>query len=88
MALKIKPEHLAAIEEEFIANKELIKAHKVFLQSPACLKKPIDLEKRLRWDVFNKLFGSVWICDIVYLYANDDHIDSALRYVMGKIKFD
>jgi hypothetical protein len=44
--------------------------------------------KRYRWDLmsaarFNGVSGSRWICDNLYGYLNDDHIDTALRRITG-----
>jgi len=35
--------------------------------------------KRYRWDLLYKAGLSKWLCDNVYKYAHDDHIDTALR---------
>jgi hypothetical protein len=37
-------------------------------------------EKRFRWDALWQTRLSNWLCDNVYPYANDDHIDTALRH--------
>jgi hypothetical protein len=45
--------------------------------------------KRYRWDVAYLAFAdlpggfSKWICDNLYSYLNDDHIDTALRKICG-----
>ena len=42
-----------------------------------------DVEKRLRWDLLYAAgLGGIWVCEVVYPYANDDHIDTALRQIM------
>lgn len=45
-------------------------------------------DKRKRWDAMwaARLGGdsSRWICDNLYDYLNDDHIDSALRKIMAR----
>lgn len=35
--------------------------------------------KRYRWDLLYKAGLSKWLCDNIYPYANDDHIDTVLR---------
>ena len=35
--------------------------------------------KRYRWDLLYKAGLSKWLCDNIYPYANDDHIDSVLK---------
>lgn len=47
--------------------------------------------KRLRWDVLrsstiNGVKGITWLCDNLYPYLNDAHIDTALRHIMGDSK--
>ena len=36
-------------------------------------------DMRLRWDCARAAGLISWLCDNVYSYANDDHIDTALR---------
>jgi hypothetical protein len=45
-----------------------------------------DIDKRLRWDLARNAGLIPWICDYVYPYANDDHVDTALRRVMMQIE--
>ena len=40
---------------------------------------------RTRWDALNATGLMPWICKEVYPYANDDHIDTALRQIMAEI---
>ena len=38
--------------------------------------------KRWRWDVA-RIAGLIpWFCSTLYAYANDDHIDTALRHIL------
>ena len=37
--------------------------------------------KRMRWDLVYYAKLSPWICDNLYGYLNDDHIDTALRRI-------
>ena len=39
--------------------------------------------KRWRWDMTYWTGLTPWICNNIYPYANDDHIDSALRLITG-----
>jgi len=42
-------------------------------------------EKRLRWDIFNACVPLPFICQVLYKYLNDEHIDTALRkWIKGK----
>jgi len=38
-------------------------------------------EKRYRWDMSYKAGLTTFICDEIYPYANDNHIDTALRKI-------
>ena len=38
--------------------------------------------KRFRWDLLWAAIPSKWICDNLYTYINDDHIDTALRNIV------
>ena len=39
--------------------------------------------KRFRWDCLHISVPSKWICDNIYPYANDTHIDTVLRSIMN-----
>jgi len=81
--LKMRPEHFELIKNTFQSNSNKIRLHRNWLR--LLNKQPKDLEKRLRWDFFIMTLGSKWLCDNLYPYLNDDHIDSALRQVMETI---
>jgi hypothetical protein len=52
------------------------------------------VNKRYRWDLFwyaqrvANPFGpsTKWVCDVIYPYANDDHIDTALRSIVKPLE--
>lgn len=76
--MKIKPEHLDEMRAGFATflaeNPGSLAEHRRNLQPYAG-----DLDKRIRWDLLYVSKGSAWICATIYPYANDDHIDTALR---------
>lgn len=39
-------------------------------------------DKRYRWDLSYRAGLTPWFCSEVYGYANDDHIDTALRSIV------
>lgn len=41
-----------------------------------------DLNMRFRWDVCYFAVGSKWICDNLYSYMDDNHIDTSLRRIV------
>ena len=43
-----------------------------------------DFDKRVRWDVLHRSVPSAWICDNVYKYADDSHLDTALKRIMAE----
>ena len=45
-------------------------------------------DKRFRWDVLysariDGVSGTEWLCRTLYPYMNDEHMDSALRRIVG-----
>lgn len=44
-----------------------------------------DPHKRLRWDLLHSAGLTPWLCDTLYGYLTDDHIDTALRRVMQEL---
>ena len=42
-----------------------------------------DPAKRRRWDAARAAGLITWMCDTLYPYANDEHIDSALRAIVS-----
>ena len=85
--LKMKPEHYAALKaacEEILANTPNARAEYAGKGlSP----------RRFHWDVLYAAVirdpngvtynGSRWVCDVLYAYLSDAHIDSALRRILG-----
>ena len=71
--MKIKPEHYAKIANDCAA---VIAAHPTALQE---YKNAGLSATRYRWDVARKAGLIRFFCDEVYKYANDTHIDTALR---------
>jgi len=78
--MKIKPEHFAILEEA---------CNKVIEDNPTARQTYTNqglTEKRFRWDVLyaSKIdndSASRWICDNLYSYMDDTHIDTALRKI-------
>jgi hypothetical protein len=80
--MKIKPDHVAHIKR-VIANtntsRDAVAAHYEFVRNEGRAR---DVGKRVRWDLAYAAGLSRWFCDNVYSYADDSHIDTALRSVM------
>ncbi len=81
--MKIKPEHFAILEEA---------CNKVIEDNPTITEETYTTQgltnKRFRWDVLyaakiNNESSSRWICDNLYSYMDDTHIDTALRKILA-----
>ena len=81
--MKITPEHYEHLKNEISQiSREQVAAHREYLKTHSRVK---DLEMRLRWDCLYLRRLSPWLCENVYKYANDDHIDTALRRIMSEL---
>ena len=45
-----------------------------------------DINKRLRWDALQATRLNTFVCDTLYSYLNDDHIDTALKSIMNELE--
>lgn len=83
--MKIKPEHyahmLAAIKAKLDQNEPTLKQS--YYIDNKIGKDPL---KRHRWDLMHSCRMSRWLCDNVYPYANDDHIDTALKAIIKELQ--
>ena len=43
-----------------------------------------DFDKRVRWDMLFLSLPAAWVCDNLYAYADDAHIDTALRKILAE----
>lgn len=82
--MKITAEHFnhisTAISDAFSAAD--VDKHREFIIKEGKAK---DIEKRLRWDICYATPGlNTWVCDNIYSYADDAHVDTALKAVMRK----
>ena len=81
-SLKIKPEHFELIKAACEAK---VQAHPGLESS---YRKQGLSAKRFHWDVFHSVSingepSNRFVCDVLYKYLNDDHINSALRVVFA-----
>lgn len=81
--MKIRPEHYNHMKSA-IADLDPAKvaAHKEALTHDARVK---DLEKRFRWDLSHAARLTPWICDNLYSYLDDSHVDTALRSIVREL---
>jgi len=80
--MKIKPEHYAHMLEAIRPLQPKLAGHREYLKTDSRVK---DLEKRLRWDALWASKITQWLSDTVYKYANDDHVDTALKQIMKEL---
>lgn len=43
-------------------------------------------ERGARWALIKEARASNWLCDTLYQYLNDDHIDTALRHITTQLE--
>lgn len=83
--MKIKPDHVQHMREA-IADAcirigiERLQEHRAAL---AACENVNDPAMRYRWDLFRAAGLTSFACDTLYAYANDEHIDTALRHIVG-----
>lgn len=84
--MKISDEHYQVIRDEIskIANKDRTHIEE-YRSSLLANPKVEDAAKRFRWDLLYATGLSKWLRDVIYPYANDMHIDTALRSVMNDL---
>ena len=82
--MKITPAHYLHMQAAIakVATPEKVSAHRQFIVNEGKAK---DVEKRLRWDLSYYSGLTPFICENVYSYANDDHVDTALRQIMREL---
>ena len=81
--MKIQPAHYAYMKqaiENFSAK--WVEAHRAEIIREG---KARDVEMRLRWDLSYRANLSQWLSNNVYTYANDTHVDTALRSIMREL---
>lgn len=76
--MKIKPEHYQHMLLSIKAKVNLAALHEQILKD----KRYKDFGKRFRWDAFTLAGLTGWACTNLYPYANDDHIDTALKRII------
>ena len=77
--MKIKPEHLAYMKQEILANSKA--------QTWPQYKAAGLSELRWHWDLLRSAGLIHWICDNIYPYADDSNINAAMRHIMkGKVE--
>jgi hypothetical protein len=71
--MKMKPEHYEYIKGKMLATSTAPTLHSYTSRGLS--------EKRWRWDWLYEAKLSNWVCDNLYSYLNDEHIDTALKQI-------
>lgn len=79
--MKIKPEHYTTLKNAIAPLKKHFEKHRENIIKEGKSK---DVEMRLRWDAFHASKHGGILSDL-YAYANDEHIDTALKKIMLEI---
>jgi hypothetical protein len=81
--MKMQLDHFHYLQDAMAINAQYIPQYRAYIAAEGKAK---DVEKRLRWDLLYLSGLSKWICDNLYTYLNDEHIDTALRAIMKKLE--
>jgi hypothetical protein len=81
--MKITQEHYATMLNTIAPLACNITAMRFILSKDLTIK---DVEKRLRWDLSYKAGLTPFLCDTIYQYADDSHIDTALKSIVKELE--
>lgn len=81
--MKIQADHYQYMKEAMGKIADKIPAHRERIKDDPRIK---DMAKRIRWDWLYGAIPSRWICDTLYPYMNDAHIDTALRAIVSELE--
>ena len=83
--MKIKREHYDIMKQQIakIWCKEKHESHFQFVVNEGKAK---DIRKRVRWDWSYYANLTPFICEKIYPYANDTHLDTALRSIISELE--
>lgn len=75
--MKIKPEHIQTLRDTL---DDVLHLYPEFVQRFG--------ERGARWALVKEARASNWLCDTLYPYLNDDHIDTALRCIVNAYNYN
>lgn len=76
--MKIKPEHLEHM-------RAALTPHDTEFHRSRYIAAGLS-DTRYRWDILRHAGLMTWLCDVLYTYLNDTHIDTALRSLVKPLK--
>ena len=80
--MKMTLAHYDYLKDRIAAQSKFIPQYREHIANNPRVK---NAEMRLRWDMLHNSVDSGWICENLYPYLDDTHIDTALRAVMDSI---
>lgn len=81
--MKIRQEHYQHMLDAITTiGVDKLRCHRQFIVNEGKAK---DVEKRLRWDASYYAHLTPFIGDQIYSYADDTHVDTALRSIMREL---
>jgi hypothetical protein len=81
--MKIIPDHYAHMKSAIEPLAGQIEERRAAIVEEGRAK---DVEMRLRWDLMYAAGLTRWLCDVIYPYADDTHVDTALRRIISEIE--
>ena len=83
--MKMTQQHFDYVKNALAAvwTQEKHSAHRRFIENEGKAK---DISQRLRWDWVYYADLSPWICDTLYAYLDDTHIDTALKRAIKELR--
>ena len=83
--MKITKDHYDYMKQEIskVWTPQKHESHRTFIEFEGRAK---DIEKRLRWDWSYYAGLSAWIVGNVYTYADDNHLDTALKAIIRDLE--
>ena len=81
--MKVTAEHYKVITEHFRKFTTIqVIDHAEFIRTEGKAK---DESKRLRWDIMHYSGLTPFLCDTLYKYCDDTHVDTALKQAMKEV---
>ena len=83
--MKIKLEHYNTLKNVILLSKDKINLYRQAIIKEGTAK---DIEKRLRWDLLWSIPDNIRtsLINQIYTYANDEHIDTALKKLVRELE--
>ena len=81
--MKIQPNHLQTLTDTL---SDVFHLYPEFVAHFAANPKINDAAMAARWQLLREARALPWVCDTLYSYLNDDHIDTALRHVVRTLE--